>query len=144
MTKESASKNETGPANADDPVSVVHGFKGFDKNLQCRGFQFEEGKTFKHDGPVIPCESGFHFCENPIDIFSYYPPADSVFHSVSGTGEVYKHDHDSKVACSEIKIGAAVSFKTITDAAFEFVFSRCKTRKRNHVTRYRTASSATG
>ena len=54
-------------------------YKGFNKDLQCRDFQLEIGKTFKHEGKVEACGSGFHACESPFDVFGYYYPAGSRF-----------------------------------------------------------------
>ena len=53
-------------------MSNVKGFKGFNKDLKCRDFQYEIGKDFEHEGRVEVCDRGFHFCENPLDVFNYY------------------------------------------------------------------------
>jgi hypothetical protein len=93
--------------------AVVFGFKGYDKDLKCRGFQYELGKEYEHKGPVRHCSSGFHFCENPLDIFNYYPPGTSRYTSVKGSGKVSKDTSDTKVAVSKLKIGVEVNLKKI-------------------------------
>ena len=124
---------------------VITGYKGFDKNLQCRGFQFKEGETYTHDGPVKACSSGFHFCENPLDIFHYYAPSESVFHEVEGGGQTDQHSDDSKIACTEIKIGASLKLHDFIGASLKFLFSRkYETSTSNHITGDWSASSATG
>ena len=75
-------------------------YKGFNKDMTCKGFQYEEGKEYAHDGPVKACVSGFHACEDPIDCFRYYDPAESVFHEVEQSGEISKDRYDSKIASS--------------------------------------------
>lgn len=60
----------------------IKAFKGFDNTLCCRGFQYEVGKEYEHNGTVKACESGFHACENPIDCLRYYEPGQSVYHEV--------------------------------------------------------------
>ena len=102
----------------------VKGIKGFNKNLTCRGFQYKEGETFKTKRAKA-CEEGFHFCEKPIDCLNYYDPAHSVYHIVEGSGELSSHDGDSKVACTEIKIGAKVDIPYICKATFDYVKSKC-------------------
>ena len=81
-------------------------YKGFNKDMTCRGFQYEEGKKYIHEGEVSVCNSGFHACEDPIECFGYYPPATSVYHEVEQTGEISRDESNSGIASSEIKIGA--------------------------------------
>lgn len=71
-------------------------FKGFKQDMTCRGFQFEEGKTYEESKADL-CNSGFHACEYPLDVFGYYPPADSVYHEVELDGVCDKRESDSKV-----------------------------------------------
>ena len=63
-------------------------FKGFDKDMKCRGFQFEEGKTYHEDKAVL-CNKGFHACERPLDVFNYYRPGErSIYREVELEGQV--------------------------------------------------------
>lgn len=55
-------------------TETIKGFKGFDNDLKCRGYQYEVGQYFQEEGKIEACSKGFHFCENPFDVFSYYPP----------------------------------------------------------------------
>ena len=57
--------------------NTIKTYKGFDKDMTCQEFRYEEGKEYEHDGDVRACESGFHACENPMDILGYYPPCDN-------------------------------------------------------------------
>ena len=126
------------------PVEVVAAFKGFDKNMQCRGYQFEIGKKFTHDGEVKACEGGFHACEYPLDVFNYYAPSDSRFARVDQIGDISRHDEDSKVASRYISIKAEISIPSLITAAFEFVKTRCEPAKEAHATGDSSASSTTG
>ena len=83
-------------------------YKGFNKDMTCRGYQFAVGETYKHKGKVAACESGFHACEYPLDCFSYYAPGESVYAIVEAGGEIAKHGSDSKVACSSLTIKASI------------------------------------
>ena len=96
----------------------IIGFKGFNKDMTCRDFQYEEGKTYKMKEKPEICEKGFHFCEYPLDCFNYYEPAESVFHKVEATGKTDKDNEnsDTKISTNEIKIGARLSWKDIVDA----------------------------
>ena len=107
----------------------MKGVKGFNKDLTCRGFQYKEGETFKTPRAKA-CEEGFHFCENPIDCLNYYSPAYSVYHEVEGSGNLDFHNEDSKVACTEIKIGAKIDIPHLCKATFDYVKSKC-TNKHN-------------
>ena len=104
---------------------TVTAYKGFDANMQCRGFQFAVGETYTHDGPVKACESGFHSCEYPLDVFSYYPPAGTRFATVEAVGDISRHGDDSKLASQSITIKAQLSLAGLIKAAIEYTTSRC-------------------
>ncbi len=82
-------------------TKITRGYKAFDENMQCNGFQFRVGKTYTHTGRIVLCKSGFHFCENLPDVFVYYPRSSRVCEVVA-YGRV-KSD-GSKSVCSKIKI----------------------------------------
>ena len=98
-------------------------FKGFNKDLTCRGFQYEEGKEF-HTEKAECCEEGFHACEYPLDCFGYYNPAQSVFHEVELSGDMDRRSDDTKVCATDIKIGARISIAGLVKAAIEFTMSK--------------------
>ncbi len=61
-------------------IPTMKGYKATDKDMRCRGMQFELGKWYEHDGELIECQSGFHFCEQPSGVWSYYTaPGTRVF-----------------------------------------------------------------
>ena len=123
----------------------IIGYKGFDKNLQCRGFQYEVGKTFEHEGDVSCCESGFHFCENPFDVFGYYPPSDSRYCSVEGSGKSDKDNGDSKVSVSKLHISAEIGLKGMIDAGIKFIFDKVNWKdNKNTNTGDQSAATNTG
>ena len=120
---------------------VIKSFKGFNKDMTCRGFQYEEGKEYETD-KAIACEEGFHACEYPLDVFSYYNPSESVFHEVEQRGEISKDSDDTKIASTKIKIGASISIAGLVKAAIEYTTARVdKTKKSDE---RHGASSATG
>ena len=100
-------------------------YKGFNKDLTCRGFQFEEGKTYECEGEPMLCENGFHACEDPLDCFSYYEPGQSVYREVDCDGVSAKKDSDSKCVCKKITIGAEIGLPGIIKAHVEYVKARC-------------------
>ena len=96
-------------------------YKGFNSDMTCRDFQFEEGKEYEQDGEIKVCENGFHACESPLDCFGYYAPAKSVYHEVTLDGDISKSDDDTKVAAKKIKIGARLDIAGLIRAQFEYV-----------------------
>jgi len=125
-------------------AEAITTYKGFDKNLQCRGYQFEVGKTYAHVGEVKACEGGFHACEYPLDVFSYYSPANSRFAITEQHGDISRHSEDSKVASRSIRIKAEISIPALITAAFEFIKTRCDPAAEQHAMGDSSASSATG
>ena len=106
-------------------------YKGFNADMTCRGFQFEEGKTYEHEGEVKLCESGFHACEDPLDIFGYYAPSGSEFHEVELEGVSDEREDDTKVVAKKITIGARLGIDKIIKACVEFRFSKLEKELKN-------------
>ena len=103
---------------------VIKGYKGFDKELKCRGFLYEVDKEYEQGGEIKCCNNGFHICENPFDVFSYYPPNDSRYCEVHGSGKYDKDNDDSKVSVSKIKIGFEIGLKGLIDAGIKFILDK--------------------
>ena len=103
-------------------------YKGFNKDMTCRGFQYEEGKTYETDTAKL-CDSGFHACENPLDCFEYYSPGQSVYHEVEIEDNGERNDDDTKVVGKKITIGTEVSIPMLCKLHFEYVTSKCKPTK---------------
>ena len=125
-------------------------YKGFNKNMTCRGFQYEEGKEYEEESVEV-CNHGFHACEYPLDCLNYYSPNESVYHEVEQSGKIQKHNEDTKVASTKIKIGAEISIAGLVKAAIEYTVKRVnKAAESNEkhgassATGYKGASSATG
>ena len=116
-------------------------YKGFNKNMTCRGFQYEEGKEYKTE-KAVACETGFHACEYPLDCFNDYSPNDSVFHEVEQDGDISKRNDDTKVASTKIKIGAEINIAGLVKAAIEYTLKRVNPEAKSNEDY--GASSATG
>lgn len=120
---------------------VIKSYKGFNKDMTCRGFQYEEGKEYEEE-TADACHSGFHACEYPLDCLDYYSPNKSVYHEVEQNGEFDRGEDDSKVASTKIKIGARLDISGLVKAAIDFTMSRVK--KEAESDEDCGASSATG
>ena len=105
-------------------------YKGFNKDMTCRGFQYEIGKEYETDAADL-CRIGFHACENPLDCFSHYAPATSRYCEVEIEDNGQRSPEDSKVVGKKIKIGAELSTEQICKLHFEYVRSRCDPAKTN-------------
>lgn len=80
------------------------GYKAFNQDLTCRGFQYEIGKTYSIEGLPVLCEKGFHFCKNIKDTYRYYPMKESIrICKVEAIGEIVTDD-DIKYCTNKIKI----------------------------------------
>ena len=100
-------------------------YKGFDSSLRCRGFQYEVGKDYEQEGNIKCCENGFHACEFPYDVFSYYAPGEnSRYCIVTQSGEMDKNEGDSKVASSKIHIETEIGLDGIIKAGVKFILDK--------------------
>ena len=108
---------------------TIKGFKGFDKDLRCRDFQYEVGKEYSTD-KAVACETGFHYCENPMDVLGYYAPCDDTgtlnrFCEVEGSGDFDKSESD-KICCTHLKIKAEIGLQGIIKAGVKFILDHVK------------------
>ena len=107
---------------------TITGFKGFDKDLKCKDYQYEVGKEFEEEGKIEACSNGFHFCENPLDVLGYYPPYDEKgsnrYCIVKGSGNIDRDGDDTKVACSKLYISAEIGLKGIIEAGVKFILDK--------------------
>ena len=123
---------------------TITAYKGFNLDMTCRGYQFKVGETYTHAAAVEACKSGFHSCENPLDVFGYYPPSVSAYCRVQASGEISRHADDSKIASGVLHVQARITLPDLITRAFEWVRDHCSPATSEHATGYRSASSATG
>ena len=95
-------------------------FKGFDKDLKCRDFQYEIGKEYTEEKANI-CNYGFHACEFPMDVFNYYPPSDSRYCEVELEANNQKSSDDSKRVGKKISVKAEIGIAGIIKAGVEYI-----------------------
>ena len=96
-------------------------YKGFDENMQCRGFQYEVGKEYKMGGNIKCCERGFHACESPMEVWDYYDMLTSRFAKVEQSGKIEKEEKSTKVCSSRIKIKAELKLVDIINIGIEWL-----------------------
>jgi hypothetical protein len=104
----------------------ITAFKALDANFRCRGFQFEVGKTYTHDGDVEICSSGFHACQDPLDVLNYYDLTTARFAVVEQSGKTAKHGDDSKITSASITITAELKLSEFVTRAVKWVIDNCK------------------
>lgn len=102
----------------------IIGYKGFDKDFKCRDFQYEKGKQYTHKGNIKLCDSGFHFCEYPLDIFGYYAPASSRFAKVEADGVTDETSGDSKRVAKKLKITTELKLDSLVKASVKFILDK--------------------
>lgn len=122
-------------------------YKGFDHDMKCRDFQYEEGEVYETNKAVL-CETGFHACEMPLDVFRYYPPASggrmNKFHEVELEDVCERGESvidDTKVCAKKIKIGAELDIAALAKAQIEYVKAHCDEGKRMTAGKYGAATA---
>ena len=110
-------------------MNNIKSFKGFNKDMTCRGFKYEEGKDYEESTANV-CNEGFQGYEYPLYILEHYPPATSVYHEVEQSGEIERGDN-TKVTSTKIHIGARLDIRGLVNATIEFIKSRTTTEHTN-------------
>ena len=120
-------------------------YKGFDKDLKCRDFQYEIGKTYEESNTKL-CEKGFHACEYPLDVFGYYAPGDMSRYCEVDLDDVSdkKNNEDSKRCGRKIAVKAEIGIAGLAKAAVEYTMEKAISENSEHATGERGAASATG
>ena len=127
-----------------DNKNIIHSYKGFDKDLKCRGFAYEIGKDYEQDGKIKCCNNGFHACEFPLDVFNYYAPGgNSRYCTVTQSGVTDKEEGDSKVASSKIHIETEIGLDGIIKAGVKFILDKVnwKNQKESNTGNYSAATN---
>ena len=118
-------------------------YKGFDKDLKCRGFQYESGKEYEEEESKL-CKIGFHACENPLDTFRYYRPTDSRYCEVDVADNGERNSEDTKICGKHIKIGAEIGLKGVINAGVRFVFDKCESATEENASGWSGNAAASG
>ena len=100
---------------------VIKSYKAFDKNMQCRGFQYEVGKEYNMDGEIECCNRGFHACKSPLEVWNRYDMLNSRFAEVEQSGKIDEDENSTKVCSSRIKIKAELKLADIINIGIEWL-----------------------
>ena len=100
---------------------VITSYKAFDKNMQCRGFQYEVGKEYEMDGEIKCCNRGFHACKSPLEVWDYYDILNSRYAEVEQSGKIDAEENTTKVCSSRIKIKAELKLADIINIGVEWL-----------------------
>jgi len=125
--------------------AIVAGFKGFNSDLKCRGFQFKVGKEYTHSGTISLCNSGFHFCENPLSTLGFYGPNGSRFAEVEGSDVSDETADDTKRVAKKLLIVAELSLHHLCQLGAKFILDKVNFKDSKETnTGYRSAATNTG
>ena len=108
-----------------DNKTWIKAYKGFDKDLKCKGRQYTEGVEDHVSDVAKLCKEGVHACERPLDVFRYYVPADSVYHEVELAGVLDEHQEDSKICDTDIKVKGKLDIAGLIKAQIKYTKSHC-------------------
>ena len=100
---------------------VIKSYKGFDKDMKCRDFQYEVGKEYNMDGEIKCCNRGFHACKSPMEVWDYYDMLNSRYAEVEQSGKIEKEENSTKVCSSHIKIKAELKLSDIINIGVEWL-----------------------
>ena len=101
--------------------NVITSYKGFDKNMQCRGFQYEVGKEYEMDGEIKCCNRGFHACKSPMEVWDYYDMLNSRYAEIEQSGKIEEEENSTKVCSSRIKIKAELKLADFINIGIEWL-----------------------
>ena len=129
-------------------------YKGTDKDMKCRGFQYKLGETAVFDGEPHLCRAGLHACEQPIDVLNHYAPNKSRYFEADAEEVTDERElNDSKIVAKKMTLKAEIGVPGLVKAQIEYIknqigfedaIKRANAEKKNHATGYQGAASATG
>lgn len=107
-------------------MEKIKAYKGFDKDLTCRGFQYEIGKEYEQTGEIKCCNNGFHACESPLEVFDHYDMLNSRFAEVEQYGDINRKKDTTKVASSKIRIKAELKLTDMIKLGIDWLIEKTR------------------